>query len=99
VNVQQSGVGIKQLDGASITLYPNPASDILQIDMKGLSNESLHLSLINAIGQSVVEKDIQIENANTLYSIDISTIPSGMYICKISSQSVDHCFKWSKVNY
>ena len=98
VNVQQSGVGIKQLDAAIITLYPNPASDILQIEMKGLSNESLHLSFINAIGQSVVEKDIQIENANTLYSIDISTIPSGMYICKMSSQSIDHCFKWSKVN-
>ena len=60
-------------------MYPNPATDMLHLSTSSnLSNASLHLKNLN--GQ---EEKITIEASSHQASIDISSLPSGIYLLEI----------------
>lgn len=63
---------------SSINLYPNPASDILNIEVQSLSTQS-EIEIIGIDGKVV--KSIKLINLKT--SISISNIPKGIYLCRL----------------
>lgn len=67
--------GINDIQKSSVKLYPNPASDVLNISIENASE----LEIINASGQTV--ENIFIKDNNT--SIDISHLKSGIYFVKV----------------
>ncbi|MBY0436010.1 MAG: T9SS type A sorting domain-containing protein, partial [Cyclobacteriaceae bacterium] len=63
-----------------VKLYPNPTSEVLQIES---ANEVLSLSILDALGRefrSPYEK-----TDKTRYRVDVSAVPSGLYIVKLST--------------
>lgn len=69
----------------AITIYPNPANDILHIDLS--NNESLssaEISIYDIQGKNV--KSI-LENGESVKNIKISDLKSGFYILKIKSKN------------
>ncbi|MGA2298785.1 MAG: S8 family serine peptidase, partial [FCB group bacterium] len=62
-------------------IYPNPASNYVNINIAGIGSASL--VLINPLGQILIDKEINLENFNT---IDIHQIPSGMYLIIIKQK-------------
>jgi hypothetical protein len=69
-----SGIGIIENQLSSIQIYPNPVKDVLTINADGKAD----VRLLNAAGQVVLVKSI---NGKT--NIDMSELPSGIYIVEI----------------
>ena len=66
-------------------VYPNPATDELNISLRGL-NEELTIELFNMLGQSVYKKIEKTENSIYDDSIGIENLPNGMYTIQVSSK-------------
>ena len=61
-----------------VTIYPNPTSDKLTISTPIQS----HLSILNLNGQELIKQT----NLELSTQIDISTLPSGVYIMKLMDE-------------
>ncbi|NVO03632.1 MAG: T9SS type A sorting domain-containing protein [Bacteroidetes bacterium] len=78
-----SGVGFTEVDLLNgIEVFPNPANDILNIDLSSFSRE-VKISVYNSIGSLVSSVDSK--NTSSLVQIDLSTFKSGIYYVNILS--------------
>jgi hypothetical protein len=66
-----------------IAIYPNPINDIIFVDNRGNKQEKLQLKFFDVNGQIIFNKVVsEYHNA-----IDISMIPSGMYIIQVMTDN------------
>lgn len=64
-------------------LYPNPVSDVLHIHLdSGVSLNIEHVQIFNLNGKIIYNHRIDYNN-KTEYSINISQLPKGVYLCEI----------------
>lgn len=70
----------------SIKLYPNPATDYLNIDIN--TNENIELSIINEIGKTIEKKTL-----NNSAQIDISNLADGIYYVQIKTNTQVYYYK------
>ncbi len=64
-------------------VYPNPAQDRVNIDLNMDKTELVEVSILNTLGQIVVNKQFgNISGANTL-NLDLNNLSQGMYFVKI----------------
>lgn len=73
-----SGVGISELSELGMVLFPNPATD--QLTIQSERNEAFSVTLTNQIGQVL---DLPSRSNFGRLTLDISTIPSGLYVARI----------------
>ncbi len=73
-------LGIVRTDAANITVYPNPASDMISI--KG--NSILSVRIYNTLGQVVAEMT---GNGSQAVSVSTSNLKSGLYIVTVEDAS------------
>lgn len=66
-----------------VTTYPNPTSSVLNMKFQGDLSEGLKYELYNLLGQSMLNGRI----ANSTTEIDLSRLPSAVYLLKISNQN------------
>ncbi len=66
----REGVSIDQI------LSPNPASNILYVDLMDFESDALDIYMINNIGQKVLAKKTE---GGHLIDLDISSLPKGLY--------------------
>lgn len=78
--VKDYNLGIGEINNAGkIRLYPNPASDRITIEL--VKPEELTLHIYNILGEIVLQK-VLTESTN---DTDITTLPKGIYIIKVTS--------------
>lgn len=70
----------------TIKLYPNPAKDIVNITSL---EEMSHVSVLNLVGQEVLKKSVQGNEAK----LDFSTLPSGTYLVKVTADNWSQTLK------
>ncbi|WP_159020761.1 carbohydrate-binding protein [Algibacter sp. L3A6] len=75
----------------NLLIYPNPASDIINVEFSG--SEAAVLDIINHVGQTVLSVNINEGSA----SYDISNLPSGLYIVRISNENETYLRKIIKM--
>jgi hypothetical protein len=82
--VPPTPVGITEIDQQhyNFNLYPNPAQNTLTIRTSELSLDAITLSIYSTLGQSVLTQTFN--NAET---IDISTLPDGVYFVHLNGSS------------
>lgn len=73
---------LSDLDSNGVTFYPNPANDVITIDLTNYKDQSLNYGIISLTGQTIIEEEIS-ENHASFESILIDQIPSGVYILKL----------------
>ncbi|MGK0285510.1 MAG: hypothetical protein ACI9GM_000549 [Salibacteraceae bacterium] len=73
-------VGINEAELIGISVYPNPTSDVLNID-KG-TNASLEITITNSAGASVHQSISQ----NQITTIKMSKMATGMYIVTLKNE-------------
>jgi hypothetical protein len=77
-----SSAGIEEyLLNQSISIAPNPANEILNVQAKN-DNQIESISIFNLAGQLLIEKSVNEKQIQ----IDIATLSGGMYIVKIQTQ-------------
>ncbi len=71
----------------TMAVYPNPATNKLQIEASELSNSSVTIRMFNQTGMAVLIKTIDTNNNGLDYVLDISELISGRYILEVSSKN------------
>ena len=77
--------------GTYFTLYPNPAKDILNFEVKNKIGVK-SVSVYNALGQIV----IAITNVDNLKDIDVSSLTAGSYFVKVYTDKGNAVSKFIK---
>ncbi|MEA1875180.1 MAG: S8 family serine peptidase [Bacteroidota bacterium] len=73
-------------------LYPNPCSNVLQIEFYSVDTQKLEISIVNMQGQIVYKQahPVYRTSYNTLNINDVANLPKGMYILRILTQNMVH---------
>ena len=69
-------------------LFPNPANDIVRIEMNGVHENSINytLSIVDIIGKKVIEKNMA-SFKNSFAEIEVSDLKQGIYIVSLENAS------------
>ncbi|MFM2207789.1 MAG: hypothetical protein RL213_1764 [Bacteroidota bacterium] len=78
-----SSTGINAPDLESMTVFPNPASDLVAIQVSGLNREDISLELFDMTGRRCMESSIR--PGQTIAFFDVQTLHEGSYQLRISS--------------
>lgn len=68
--------------GPGLTVFPNPASDLIAIQAGGLVKRDLYINLYDMNGKHVLET--RINKGQTIAYFDVQTVYEGTYLVKIS---------------
>lgn len=81
-----SGTADRLVD-LSVDIFPNPASELLRINLNGERSMELQLYLINMLGQTVRHSEIGLRSGVvTSQELDISDLPRGNYFLQVRDQ-------------
>lgn len=82
-NRSENGRKIEQTS-KDFQILPNPASEVLQIDLANYLDDDVQISFINAFGVEVKQQQIrQVES--TTYPLNITDLPSGHYFVRVTT--------------
>lgn len=73
--------GTGDLLNSEFILYPNPAKNVINISIPGLTSGTLHVT--DMLGRNVIIKEINSEN----FSEDVSNLTKGIYIFNVNSDN------------
>ena len=75
--------GSEDITKGSLSIFPNPASDIMNISFDGIKVDGAIIELFNQVGQVVISKTL---NGNTnIAQIQTDELDAGVYFVKVTS--------------
>ncbi|MBI9039681.1 MAG: T9SS type A sorting domain-containing protein [Bacteroidales bacterium] len=80
INVTKGSFGVENSTNQEILIYPNPASDVLNI---ASNNKIKHIEILNFIGQNFFNKKLD----NNNIEINTSAFKSGIYFIRIETEN------------
>jgi hypothetical protein len=86
--VEMSSTGLHNQTTASINIYPNPATDFIQV--KGIEGQA-KLKITDLTGKIYVNQTV---TGNS--QLDVRKLKSGLYIVSITSAGKNNTFKITK---
>jgi hypothetical protein len=75
-----------------INTYPNPAQELLHIEIQLFDNQSAKLEIINLVGKVVVCTKL----CNPSNTVSIADLPKGMYLCRVQNGNETSTAKFIK---
>lgn len=78
---QCSVVSLDENKLATFTVFPNPASDKISLDLEFLNGNSFTVNMVNVLGQNVATYTISKSSS----SIDVTDLHSGQYFLQLSN--------------
>ena len=82
IHIGQGNLGTPEIEASSLTVYPNPTSDILFLQLDSDISDAANYSITDLNGRSIVREQLK---ASTV-QIDVSTLPAGTYIVKVQDK-------------
>lgn len=92
---EQASVGIDENPAiTAVSVYPNPASNVINISYELMNSEEVTIVITNAIGQSIYSEKVT-ENSLGRHALKINTeaFAAGMYQLNIKTGKKDHINK------
>ena len=83
------------VDPVSVTVFPNPTSEIVNIEFDTPTDEEITLYLLDAQGKLV--KTDKIESATTNKQINMQDLPSGLYYLRLMQGKLVNVYKVVKL--
>ncbi|HLV46399.1 MAG TPA: T9SS type A sorting domain-containing protein [Flavobacterium sp.] len=82
-----SAVSIDEvMDLNELKLFPNPTNDVLNVSLNMKTSESVNFTVINSIGQEVMNVNETLNEGNQQTSLNVSNLASGVYILNIHTE-------------
>lgn len=83
--VYTSSIGLTESDfnALNISIFPNPASDLIAIQIGGLVKDDLKINLLDLSGRVI--KETTISKGSTIAYFDVQALYEGTYIVQISN--------------
>lgn len=89
VVIKTTTLNTSDFDRKNLKYYPNPVKDVLHV---AYSKAISSVSIFNLLGQKIVQKEFNANEAN----LDLSTLSQGNYIARVISGSKSHTIKITK---
>ena len=85
VIVYASGTGLGELKikDDKLKIYPQPANEIINVELLGLNNNNYKIEIINNLGLVIREEEVNFKNNNV--SIKTNELPNGVYLLNLKS--------------
>ena len=78
-----TGISAEEFNGLQISIFPNPTSDLIAVQLDGLASEDLKVDLLDVAGRLVSSS--RIAKGSTIAYFDVQTVYEGNYLIHISS--------------
>jgi Secretion system C-terminal sorting domain len=78
---------------ATVQVYPNPATNVLNVEWNIPSKKALYIEVVDVVGKTLKKEQYKAKGGAEVYSLDISTLSSGIYTLRV--RSVDGTFSSS----
>jgi hypothetical protein len=72
----------EQMANTSLSVYPNPTTDALNIDMTGFSRKGAQIEIVNTIGEVVYSE--YWKGSESIFTLHKAAFASGLYIVKVT---------------
>jgi PKD repeat protein len=82
--------GIESNSFASISIYPNPVSNELSVDLTGIAAEDIRIELLDLKGQSLLNST---QTGGQIVSLTTEGIAQGMYLLRISNGTESYSYR------
>lgn len=81
--IQATGISYPTMQNATISIYPNPASEFLNVDVMGNDDLLIETTLLNANGKLVREY----QHPGKKFTIPVDDLTAGIYFLYVNSNS------------
>jgi hypothetical protein len=71
----------------TITAYPNPAKDFLNVIVDITTAQKVKISLVNTLGQTVLSQNNNLTTGSTSIQLNIENLTPGIYFLDVTSES------------
>ncbi len=71
---------------AFIALYPTPATTTLYVKLGNLKGAQ-QIAILDLQGKQLQQETVQVDNVSTTLTLDVSSLPAGVYVLKINNES------------
>ena len=75
-NVPLGVTNVNEGNGVNLKLYPNPATDYINIEINSAITGNIQLNVMNMVGQRITTVEMSNHSAN----IDVTSLPAGVYL-------------------
>lgn len=79
--------GVVKTDTEAFLLYPNPATNTLNIKYNFGSNTTAHVSVMDVLGKVVYTQDLGVKTGVQDIALNLTRIPQGNYIVKLTTDA------------
>lgn len=79
--ILENPVGVFEVDGFSIKIYPSPVQSVLNIQFENISETKKEYEIVNVYGQVFMKGNFY----TNLFKIDVNVLPDGIYLLKIGA--------------
>jgi hypothetical protein len=91
-----SVIGGSNTFAEAIQLYPNPAENEIKLAIPSSDTRSSRLSIFNMLGEQVLSSDINLVEGPNFISLDISSLPSSLYLIRLQDAKEQGGLKFIK---
>lgn len=86
-----------QLLISSLTLYPNPADELLNIEISLKAKRQLAVIITDMSGKQLLAEQHLVQQGNNEISLDVSDMPAGSYMVSIDGDNVQVAQQFTKL--
>lgn len=83
--INDTGLGVEALFNTNdITLFPNPASDVLAVNIEVNKTNHATITIIDAVGKTVLLSNNELNEGGNRVSLDIAGLKAGIYFVRMN---------------
>lgn len=85
-------VGLDEVQATSYALRPNPASDLVHLDIRGADLTSSAITLLDMAGRPVLTESLS-KVGEASWTFDVSAVPAGFYLVRVRRGGMAHTMR------
>lgn len=83
-------IGLDEINvGARLRIYPNPATDQIQLQISDAPNTTGNLRIVNSLGAIVLSRQFTPENHRWESKLSLAHLPAGVYVLHLSGDQME----------
>ena len=96
--IRPEGLGVEEHEAVNpvttARVYPNPATDMLNIEVNASQASEMSISVYNIMGQNVMNQNVNITTGVNTRSISTSELNSGIYFVTVKANGFENTMKF-----
>ena len=86
--------GISQFDNVEVSVYPNPASNYVNVEVLSDEAQQFTATVVDMMGKTVYTDQIGHNGGSQIYTIPVNTLAKGVYFLHLDGTSGSHVQKF-----